>query len=671
MESPKGKPLESTVGESKPAANHFALLIGVNSDSERPLKGCVRDVREISKCIDKSMTGVHIQLFTAEDPSAEAEDTAHAESLATYSNINAGLRTILSIAKPGSYVYIHYSGHGVRMEASSEFSSRETGDLALNVLEETSQTVTRPFPSLELAQVLKTMVSKSLFVTLVLDCCFSGSVLRDAVPYDSLVRYREYLPMSYDMSAWLHGEADVRTDSPEIHDDEDRDVSMLPNWLVDPKGYTILTACGPHEVALELNLGGEASKHRHGALSYFLLRAMKKLGGLGGKHAHIYPYLCSLFRQFQPKQNPMWYGNKDLYFFGDTTLSSDLTGSPFAVAWSGDFLQLQGGHAHGICEGDQFVIYTISSERPLVIGTVKRLRALTSSLEVADPASIRHEKGCIARALTHQSLKRYPIQLRLNSPYSEEWQAAMEERQYLAFQDDQHPFALQIFADESHDVYRIRDDGSGKETECSSVSMGSEDLVMSPSRVLDICERMAKYRFVKDLINRSDNVAFGGLYRVSITDRAGATFQPGSIINGRDRSRLFLTIENTGTADIYVHIYNLGPLGQVKNIQSASYSVVPPRNLPEGFTGELTKKFRLEVPSMLAQRGFSSCEDTIKVLLTSIPTSFASLEMPSLGDSHDRGDVEPVDGYGVSLEREDWVALSFTIRTFQDLGFAS
>ncbi|KAI0468194.1 hypothetical protein F4859DRAFT_506315 [Xylaria cf. heliscus] len=472
---------------------------------------CVRDVRKISEYLKSSLVTVHTQLFTAEDPPASSNVTTEAECLATYSNIQSGLQRILSVAEPGSYVYIHYSGHGVRMEATSEFSNRTTGDLALNVLEDASQSVTRPFPGLELAHILKSMVSKGLLVTLVLDCCFSGSVVRDSP--NSSTRYRYY------------NRGLGIGDTEKSCEDEHRDLSMLPNWLVNPKGYTVITASGPHEVALELNFGDGTSGYRHGALSYFLLRAMKKLGGLGGKHAHIYPHLCSLFRQFRPTQNPMWYGNSELYFFGDATLSSELTGSPFAVFWDGDCLQLQGGQAHGIYEGDQFVV---------------------------------------------------------------------------------------------------------------------------------------------NLANNADDVPFQGLYRVSLIDEAGDRFLPGTPISVKDGSRLLLEVENTESIDLYIHIYNLGPLGQVKNIQRASYSVIPPRDVAEGYTGELVKTFLPVVSPELIQKGFESCEDILKVFISNKPTSFASLEMQSLDDFYDRGDVDPVEGYELSVEREDWVSCNFRIRTIKE-----
>ncbi|EEU33892.1 uncharacterized protein NECHADRAFT_88818 [Fusarium vanettenii 77-13-4] len=53
-----------------------------------------------------------------------------------------------------------------------------------------------------------------------------------------------------------------------------RDASMLPNWLLDPDRSTVLTACGPHEVAIEPRFDGQ----RHGALSHLLLKVLEGVG---------------------------------------------------------------------------------------------------------------------------------------------------------------------------------------------------------------------------------------------------------------------------------------------------------------------------------------------------------------------------------------------------------
>lgn len=642
--------------------SHFALLIGVNSDSERPLKGCVRDVREIAKFVNNSLSRVHMQLFTA-DTSITRSDTP--ETLATYANVKAGFQNILSIAAPGDYVYVHYSGHGVRMEASSEFSNRTTGDLALNVLEDSSQEITRPFPGVELAHVLDDMVTQGLTVTLVLDCCFSGSIVRHhSVSEYSSVRYREYTREAYTTWFPFLDDNEGKTENIERPNDRGRrKATMLPNWLVNPKGYTVITACGPHEVASELSFGTAISGYRHGALSYFLLRAMARLGGLGGRHAHIYPYLCSMFRQFRPTQNPMWYGNKDLYFFGNATFSTELTGAPFSTTWAGARLRLEGGQAHGVCEGDQFAVYTIDSGRPLVTGTIRNVKPLTSDIELFNPEVIQNEKGCIAKALTHLSLRGYPIQLDQGGLYSEEWATALEERNYLAFEDKDHPFALHVYPKGNGSGYIIQD-RYDRETECSTDKLGNNILAMSPSRVLDIVEHLAKFQLMRDMTNMSQEKPFGGRYRVMLLNEAGQSFQAGDIVNVKEQELLHLVVENEGKMDLYVHVFNLDSLGQVENILKASYVVISPPNLDDGFTGEWVKKLQTHVPPGFIQQGIANCEDIIKIFITSQPTSFAPLEMQQLHDSNDSRVVElPDREHTPYTGKEDWVALDFRIRT--------
>ncbi|KAI1329834.1 hypothetical protein F5Y16DRAFT_364802 [Xylariaceae sp. FL0255] len=649
--------------ELKPATTHFALLVGVNSDNERPLKGCVHDVREITRRLSGSpLAKINIQLLTAEsgNTTVASECTGVPELLATYSNMKAGLGKIVSSAKRGTYVYIHYSGHGVRTQASSEYSSRTTGDLALNVLEDVDTNRTTPFPGLELAYSLKDMVKNGVTVTTVLDCCFSGSVLRGrwGLEHNS-VRYREYDHKAISPSHYVLEDCCKRTETSGTRDY--RDASMLPNWLIYPEGHTVVTACGPQEIAMELDFPGQA--YKHGALSYFILRAIDKLGGLGGKHAHIYPYLCSMFRQYHPTQNPMWYGNPSLCFFGEETQSVELTAAPFAVIWNGSCLKLQGGHAHGVCEGDEFAVYTIGSGRPLVTSKVNNVRALTSDMQLSDPEVIRNKRGYMAKALTHFSLRKYPVELCLSQSCVEDWRVALENRENLSFNDKEHPYAFHVSTDENDGSFQVRD-GSGREIRCSPNELEVKTACVSPSRVLGIVERLAKFEMVKVLANKSTKTPFEGQYQVALWDSAGQEFQPKSTVSTNERDILRLVVQNHGSSTLYIHIYNLAPLGDIKNILKASYAVIPPRQREVGFTGEWSHRLGTVIPPTLSRKGICSCEDIVKVFITSHPTSFASLEMQELHDLHDRGMVEP-SGKEQSLSSgtEDWVALNFRILT--------
>lgn len=172
--------------EQRAIATYYAILIGINAYPESPLKGCVRDVQEIKKYLEAMPNPVHIQMFTASptDDSNSSRPIEDLELWPTHDNVTSSLKKITSSAKPGDFVYIHYSGHGTTVKPSGEFSNRSTGDLALVLLEVANGTDIRYLRGLELAYLLRDMVAKNLIVTLVLDCCFSGSVVRN----DSLIR---------------------------------------------------------------------------------------------------------------------------------------------------------------------------------------------------------------------------------------------------------------------------------------------------------------------------------------------------------------------------------------------------------------------------------------------------------------------------------------------------
>lgn len=105
------------------------------------------------------------------------------------------------------------------------------------------------------------MVERGLLVTLILDCCYSGSVLRAGRVQGADVRAIEYNPAV---------EAASPQDPGPFGSDSTLRNAQIPldQWLVNPNGYTILAAYAPHERAWELKTeGGE----RRGALSYFLV----------------------------------------------------------------------------------------------------------------------------------------------------------------------------------------------------------------------------------------------------------------------------------------------------------------------------------------------------------------------------------------------------------------
>ena len=61
----------------------------------------------------------------------------------------------------------------------------------------------------------------------------------------------------------------------------------------------------------------------------------------------------------------------------------------------------------------------LESREDLVIARVNYVRALTSDLEMANKTSVPSESKLIASALTHLSLRRFPVWLELGLLYPE------------------------------------------------------------------------------------------------------------------------------------------------------------------------------------------------------------------------------------------------------------
>jgi hypothetical protein len=682
------------------SCSHYALLIGIDAYSEKPLKGCVRDVHEIKKQLDGiSKPGVQTHMLTAsrvEDPTS-SRTTEELKLWPTHRKVVDTLNQITCQAKEGDFVYIHFSGHGTALRPplqsspSRTFSNPSTGDLALNLLQEDGSKIHYMRGS-ELAYLVKAMTDKNLIVTLVLDCCFSGSVMRN----DASVRYVDYDP-KIDSAHPPNLEQSLGFEN-ELRHSTYRNASLRPNWLVNPDGYTVITACGPTEVAKEIQVGGQA----HGALSYFLIDTFEKFGGIGGKQQHIYQSLRARFRETREKyrhsQNPMLYGNKDLYFFGRS--NPRIGPAPIPVIKNrDDGFQLEAGQAHGICKGDKFAVCAIDftgsatremvSQENLVTAEVTSVGALTSNVKLPD-TTFASNRTLVATALTHLSLQKFPIRLDLGVPYPVGWAKALSEQQSLRIhnacnENQEHRYSF-VVVTLDHRSYEIRDEADRTLLCLPASSTKSNE---NGAQILDLFEHLAKFELVKSLTNSLGNSTnrFQNSFSVQIIKPSGDRVNPGCLHGGQyqptcshpecliemeDGTSLNLEVKNNedeGGFAFCVHIYSMGSFWEIENILRGDYEVIPPplRNKSQvfrkGSSGIWNKRLEMTVPSVTKENGEKHCDDIIKVFLTSQPTSFLSLELPEIGEFIKKREFSKHRGTSSYSSSEDWIALSFRIRT--------
>ncbi len=314
----------------------------------------------------------------------------------TYDNMVRAFERLTGEARPGEQVFVYYSGHGGRTPTLiPEIKGIAAFDESLvpNDIGNPDEPYLR---DVELTLLVKRMIEKGLYVTLVLDCCHSGGTLRDRVRGPAAVRGIDCIdlterPQSRRVASPAelaqHWQALGRVKSI-------RTARPLASWLPHPERYVCLAACQPREKAYEYPFDGDRYR---GALSHHLLEALRRHGpdiGVRRLFEHVLSKVSSQFR----RQTPLVQGKPDQPFFrthgrispAARTVGSISGAAVIEVDEAGRRVRLQTGQAHGTHPGARFAVYAPGSrqgdEAPAEV-VVTEIGAGTSWAEVVDPAA--------------------------------------------------------------------------------------------------------------------------------------------------------------------------------------------------------------------------------------------------------------------------------------------
>lgn len=616
----------------------WAILIGIDFyRAEIQLKGAVNDVEIMKSYFSGAKQGsINLSTFTASNPKKSNAQNPPEEASAwpTYDNVTSRVKEISRDASPGDLFYIHYSGHGTRQStASAEYSEHNSSDIALVLFDEEQDA--RYLRGLDLARLLEDMVKKRVKVAIVLDCCYSGGVTRG----DSCIRGLD----------WDDG-VDANYPLPEAMESAEQSISLAANrdafwtfdWLQDPRGFTLLTACGPHEVAVELQLR-DTNRTWHGSLTYFLVSSLQRIqkGGLQVSYQSLYSLLYTRFRAERPQQSPMLLGNRDVSFLGDFLPP---TTEYIGVSVKSDgTLCLHNGRAHGVCENDEYEIYQYalpdrdqsSHDSSMIKARVVAVEPLTSDLaEIqtrGNSSSIR--TGSMARPVARFSTK--PVYIRLNVPVNrdDDMLSALEDSNFLRSSTDhvnrQELCSYQIDRNESH--YKIFDDSYEKLQNVPSISIREKKPEIS---VVNILEHIVKYKLIESLENQTPAPILERSFQISFTDSSDTELDPAGAMEIQDNGKLNIKFHNTSQMPLFLSLHCLNPLWQIDSIYRAGggpdYYVIQPEDVSLNHTGKRKVTITMRIPEELKRSGRRRCDDVLKVFVTTKGTSFATLRLGKL-----------------------------------------
>jgi hypothetical protein len=644
------------------------------TNEERYLKGCVLDAENVNQYLRDVLTdSLDATVFTASTPLNHGDPPLEdPKSWPTYERVIERLDLIIAQAKIGDCVYIHYSGHGARVPRQGQL------ECALPLLECNGHH-THYLRLGTLAKKMEKMVENGVFVTLVLDCCFSGGMTRTSHDLGLDVRFIDYDPAS---------DSDPPTEQETTLEplyDSFRDASAeVTQWLVNPKGYMVLAACSPEERAFEIEFHGK----RQGAFTYFLLLALRKLHkiGINITHHSVQEHLSTSLHTHWSKQTPMRYGKRDFKLFGDSLLASSHCYVPIYKSDDGH-LVLRAGEVHGVYKGDEYAAYPHTPVESLNCPPardaeklrVSAVRVFESDMEVvACRAEVQVTTGWKAKALTSLAPRVTCIGI-MPSVMQRNRSLVRSASRYLRLVTDidqkeqrvENSCTYNVRINEAHE-YEVVDALLEKIISIPTIPCSSERAF---DHLTNVLQHIAELKYFEGVENQAVKQDFLSTFSIESKPIPGDSNK----IQVKHGGEWALSLKNRSSMQLYVGIFNFRPSWEVKALTPHNgFIILPPRQ--NTVDGARTLRITMTVPEELRQMGRYECEEVVKVFVTSKATHFRmslpliSATASGLKDGRRDGDrlseflADLTDSFRSESEGA-WASRSFMLQTIEERSF--
>lgn len=240
----------------------YVLLVGIDNypNPNHCLQGCVNDITAIEEYLNERFDSQEYQLHLLKLQDEQATREA----------IINGFRNHLCQAQKDDVVLFYYSGHGSQELAPKEFWHIEPDHLDETLVCYDSRTENGwDLADKELAKLIAEVAKREPHITIIMDCCHSGSSTKDPMQEAKERRFpadKRERPLN----SFIFTLEDLE----KLIDSRDRDPEKHPTGWKIPKGrHVLLAACRDYETAKEY-----PGKLR-GYFSYYLLDTLTKTNG--------------------------------------------------------------------------------------------------------------------------------------------------------------------------------------------------------------------------------------------------------------------------------------------------------------------------------------------------------------------------------------------------------
>ncbi|MBD2773570.1 caspase family protein [Iningainema tapete] len=277
--------------------NLYALLVGIDNypDPNHCLQGCVNDITVIEEYLNERFDRKEYQLhlLTLKNDQATREAVIH------------DFRKHLCQAGKDDIVMFYYSGHGSQELAPKEFWQLEPDHLDETIVCYDSRTENGwDLADKELALLIAEVAEKNPHMTIIMDCCHSGSGTKDPMqqtkvrrfPTDKRERPLDSFIFTLEDLNRLLGTSEVKPeDNP-------------TGWRMPKGSHVLLAACRDYETAKEY-YGDD--QHR-GGFSYFLMDTLSRTNGKKLTYRDLFGRTNALVRGKIAEQSPQLEVNNPL-----------------------------------------------------------------------------------------------------------------------------------------------------------------------------------------------------------------------------------------------------------------------------------------------------------------------------------------------------------------------
>lgn len=341
-----------------------ALVVGINIyKAERlknyPLSGCVNDVARMATVLQK-MFAEQLQLLTLTE--AQATRAGIINSFRTQLIEPARIWAQSGRPSPEPAFLFHFSGHGSLNRDVTQ--TKPSGFDETIVPYDSRQADIFDIRDWELGALIDELGQYTSCITIVLDCCHSGSGTR---------------------SSGRMCEADLRMPPPRNlpRSQGAQSSGMRSTQEKKMADYVLLAACHAKQIAQEYHDKTSGQTVVYGAMTYALTETLVELKSRDVTCRELYEMTRSKVRTWYPEQIPQCEGDRDRLLFSSERPGKDF---PFMVTRvENDIYVIDGGRIHGLGKGHEFDVYPPTARLLKTSGdALARLK-----IEHADPVSSR------------------------------------------------------------------------------------------------------------------------------------------------------------------------------------------------------------------------------------------------------------------------------------------